>query len=100
MAFPRAPGYNNLPNGNFSPVIYSKQVQRLTFSGSKSATISAEAVPATAIADAANTPPNRSFLILENILSSLLMLFDASRVFHSGGDPVKQRAFGGTLYLK
>ena len=27
MAFPRAPGYNNLPNGNFSPVIYSKQVQ-------------------------------------------------------------------------
>ena len=27
MAFPRAAGYNNLPNGNFSPVIYSKQVQ-------------------------------------------------------------------------
>jgi len=27
MAFPRATGYNNLPNGNFSPVIYSKQVQ-------------------------------------------------------------------------
>ena len=27
MAFPSAPGYSNLPNGNFSPVIYSKQVQ-------------------------------------------------------------------------
>ena len=27
MAFQRASGYNNLPNGNFSPVIYSKQVQ-------------------------------------------------------------------------
>ena len=27
MAFKRAAGYNNLPNGNFSPVIYSKQVQ-------------------------------------------------------------------------
>jgi hypothetical protein len=27
MAFPTAPGYGNLPNGNFSPVIYSKQVQ-------------------------------------------------------------------------
>tara|TARA_X000001388_G_scaffold74803_1_gene68431 strand:- start:362 stop:1429 length:1068 start_codon:yes stop_codon:yes gene_type:complete len=27
MAFPRATGYNNLPNGNFSPIIYSKQVQ-------------------------------------------------------------------------
>lgn len=27
MAFPKAPGYSNLPNGNFSPVIYSKQVQ-------------------------------------------------------------------------
>ena len=27
MAFPSAAGYNNLPNGNFSPVIYSKQVQ-------------------------------------------------------------------------
>jgi hypothetical protein len=27
MAFTRAAGYNNLPNGNFSPVIYSKQVQ-------------------------------------------------------------------------
>ena len=27
MAFPKAVGYNNLPNGNFSPVIYSKQVQ-------------------------------------------------------------------------
>ena len=27
MAFQRAAGYNNLPNGNFSPVIYSKQVQ-------------------------------------------------------------------------
>ena len=57
----------------------------LTFSGSKSATISAEAVPATVIADAAKTPPNRSFLILENILSSLLMLFDAARVLHFGG---------------
>jgi len=27
MAFPSAVGYGNLPNGNFSPVIYSKQVQ-------------------------------------------------------------------------
>lgn len=27
MAFPSVPGYGNLPNGNFSPVIYSKQVQ-------------------------------------------------------------------------
>ncbi len=27
MAFPTATGYGNLPNGNFSPVIYSKQVQ-------------------------------------------------------------------------
>ena len=27
MAFPSARGYNNLPNGNFSAVIYSKQVQ-------------------------------------------------------------------------
>jgi hypothetical protein len=27
MAFPKAAGYGNLPNGNFSPVIYSKQVQ-------------------------------------------------------------------------
>jgi len=27
MAFPKAAGYNNLPNGNFSPVIYSKKVQ-------------------------------------------------------------------------
>ena len=27
MAFSTAPGYGNLPNGNFSPVIYSKQVQ-------------------------------------------------------------------------
>ena len=27
MAFPKAVGYGNLPNGNFSPVIYSKQVQ-------------------------------------------------------------------------
>lgn len=27
MAFPSATGYGNLPNGNFSPVIYSKQVQ-------------------------------------------------------------------------
>lgn len=28
MAFPAAPGYNNLPNGNFSSVIYSKEVQK------------------------------------------------------------------------
>lgn len=28
MAFPSATGYNNLPNGNFSPVIYSKKVQK------------------------------------------------------------------------
>ena len=27
MAFASASGYTNLPNGNFSPVIYSKQVQ-------------------------------------------------------------------------
>lgn len=27
MAFPKAAGWGNLPNGNFSPVIYSKQVQ-------------------------------------------------------------------------
>ena len=27
MAFPKATGYQNLPNGNFSPVIYSQQVQ-------------------------------------------------------------------------
>jgi len=27
MAFSSAPGYGNLPNGNFSPVIYSKKVQ-------------------------------------------------------------------------
>ena len=27
MAFTRAAGYNSLPNGNFSPVIYSKQTQ-------------------------------------------------------------------------
>jgi len=27
MAFPKAPGYSNLPNGSFSAVIYSKQVQ-------------------------------------------------------------------------
>ena len=27
MAFKTAAGYGNLPNGNFSPVIYSKQVQ-------------------------------------------------------------------------
>lgn len=27
MAFASAAGYNNLPNGNFSPVIYSKKVQ-------------------------------------------------------------------------
>jgi len=27
MAFQRAAGYNSLPNGNFSPVIYSKQTQ-------------------------------------------------------------------------
>lgn len=28
MAFQSASGYNNLPNGNFSPVIYSKKVQK------------------------------------------------------------------------
>ena len=28
MAFPSAAGWNNLPNGNFSPVIYSKNVQK------------------------------------------------------------------------
>ena len=27
MAFQTASGYGNLPNGNFSPIIYSKQVQ-------------------------------------------------------------------------
>ena len=27
MAFSKAAGYGNLPNGNFSPIIYSKQVQ-------------------------------------------------------------------------
>lgn len=27
MAFPAAPGWGNLPQGNFSPIIYSKQVQ-------------------------------------------------------------------------
>ena len=27
MAFQTASGYGNLPNGNFSPVIYSKKVQ-------------------------------------------------------------------------
>ena len=27
MAFSTATGYGNLPNGNFSPIIYSKQVQ-------------------------------------------------------------------------
>ena len=27
MAFQTTSGYGNLPNGNFSPVIYSKQVQ-------------------------------------------------------------------------
>lgn len=27
MAFRSAAGYSNLPNGNFSPVIYSKKVQ-------------------------------------------------------------------------
>ena len=27
MAFKTAAGYGNLPNGNFSPVIYSKKVQ-------------------------------------------------------------------------
>ena len=27
MAFGTAGGYGNLPNGNFSPIIYSKQVQ-------------------------------------------------------------------------
>ncbi|PHS02786.1 MAG: hypothetical protein COA78_20295 [Blastopirellula sp.] len=27
MAFQTASGYNNLPNGNFSAVIYSKKVQ-------------------------------------------------------------------------
>jgi len=28
MAFPVASGYGNLPNGNFSPIIYSKKVQK------------------------------------------------------------------------
>lgn len=27
MAFASAAGYNNLPNGNFVPVIYSKKAQ-------------------------------------------------------------------------
>jgi len=27
MAFPSAAGHNNLPNGNFSPIIYSKKAQ-------------------------------------------------------------------------
>lgn len=27
MAFQQAAGWNNLPNGNFSPVIYSKKMQ-------------------------------------------------------------------------
>ena len=27
MAFQTTSGYGNLPNGNFSPIIYSKQVQ-------------------------------------------------------------------------
>jgi len=27
MAFQSVPGYSNLGNGNFSPVIYSKKVQ-------------------------------------------------------------------------
>lgn len=26
MAFPRSAGYNNLPNGVFTPVIYSQKV--------------------------------------------------------------------------
>jgi len=28
MAFPKAAGHNNLPNGNFSPVVYSQKVQK------------------------------------------------------------------------
>lgn len=28
MAFQSATGYNNLPNGKFSPVIYSQKVQK------------------------------------------------------------------------
>lgn len=28
MAFPSAGGYTNLPNGNFSPTIFSKKVQK------------------------------------------------------------------------
>lgn len=28
MAFTAATGWTNLPNGNFSPVIYSKKVQK------------------------------------------------------------------------
>ena len=28
MAFPKANGYSNLPNGNFSPVVYSQKVQK------------------------------------------------------------------------
>ena len=28
MAFPSASGYSNLPNGNFSPTIFSKKVQK------------------------------------------------------------------------
>lgn len=27
MAFPSTSGYNNLPNGNFSPTIFSKKAQ-------------------------------------------------------------------------
>ncbi len=30
MAFTSAGGYGNLPNGNFSPIIYSKQVQLIS----------------------------------------------------------------------
>lgn len=30
MAFQNAAGWNNLPNGNFSPTIYSQKVQKLT----------------------------------------------------------------------
>lgn len=28
MAFQKAAGWNNLPNGNFSPVVYSKKMQK------------------------------------------------------------------------
>lgn len=34
MAFPSAPGYGNLPNGNFSPVIYSKKIIKAFRKGS------------------------------------------------------------------